>query len=68
MTESIYFVFNPAGDVPKRRHATVHEAREEARRLATLQQGQTFFVVRAIESITYRVDPFQVTNYCKKEK
>ena len=67
-TESIYYVFNPLGNTPKVIHNTLESAREEARRLAATHPTVEFFVVRAIESIKYRTDPFVVVNYSKKEK
>lgn len=68
MTEALYVVWNPQAGNPKHKHATVELAREEARRLCQLNHGQEFFVMRAIESVQYRTDPFVHKNFSKSGK
>lgn len=65
MNEVIYLVWNPGGTNPTCRHNTIESARNEARRLCQLHHGQEFFVLRAIESVQYRTDPFVCKNYSK---
>ena len=64
--KSFYLVWNPGRDVPKRRHDTIDDARKEARRLAELQPGEEFFVLRAVEGIQYREDPWRMRTFCKR--
>lgn len=66
MNESIYVVFNPEGSLPKKKHPNVEEATAEAKRLAEANPGQQFIVMRAICSIQYRTDPFQITQYARR--
>ena len=63
----IYLVWNPSGDNPKMRHDSIESARAEARRLCQIHRGQEFFVLRAVESVQYRTDPFVCKNYGKKK-
>lgn len=63
--ESIYVVWNPAGNAPTVRHPSVEQAREEARRLALANPHAEFFVLRAVESVQYRTDPFVCKTYCR---
>ncbi len=63
--ESFYLVWNPTGRIPVLRHPTVDSARAEARRLAELHKNDEFFVLRAVESVRYRTDPFVCKNYRK---
>ena len=64
--KSLYLVWNPAGNNPQKRYWNVDEARKEARRLAEENQGAEFFVLRAVESVKYRTDPFECRSYCKR--
>jgi hypothetical protein len=64
--ESIYIVWNPTGRIPQLMYSNVESARAEARRLAELHKNDEFFVLRAVESVKYRTDPFVCTNYCSK--
>lgn len=64
--ESIYFVFNPAGDAPKQKHGSLNEARLEAERLAGLMPDQDFFVCRCVESVKRLTSPFYRKIYSKK--
>ena len=66
--ESRYFVFKLGGASPTKIHETLESARQESRRLCELDKGATFCVMRAIESVQYRTNPYQVTNYSKREK
>ena len=68
MNDVIYLVWNPTGGNPIKRHDSVEAAREEARRLCQLHHGQEFFVLRAIESVQYRTDPFICKNFSKSGK
>ena len=65
MTESLYIVWCPTGDNPLKRHANVDDARKEARRLCEQNHGREFFVMRAVESVQYRTDPYVCRNYSK---
>jgi len=68
MNESAYFVWCPELGRPTRRHDSLDSAQSEARRLCQMQEnhGREFFVLRAVESIQYRTDPFLCRNYSKK--
>lgn len=59
MPDSIYVVWNPSAENPKKRHETLESAREESRRLAQANPGQEFFVLRAVEAVMYREDPWR---------
>ena len=64
--KSIYLVWNPDGDKPKKKHNSVDEARKEARRLAEENHGAEFYVLRAVEAVRYRTGPFECRNFCKR--
>jgi hypothetical protein len=68
MNDIIYLVWNPCGTNPSKRHNSAEDARAEARRLCQLNPGQEFFVLRAIESVQYRTDPFVCKNFSKSGK
>lgn len=63
--ESMYVVWNQQGRSPMVVHPTLEEARAEARRLACSNRGAQFFVLRAVESVKYREDPYECKVYCK---
>ena len=63
--KSFYLVWNPAKCSPVMRHDTLDDARVEAKHLASLEQGYEFFVLRAVEGITYRNDPWRMRTFCK---
>jgi hypothetical protein len=63
--KSIYIVWNPAGENPQKQHDSCEEARREAKRLADKNKGSVFFILRAIESIEYRDDPWRIRSFCK---
>jgi len=65
---SIYMVWNPNGSVPVKRHDCIEQARFEARRLAELEKGQEFFILRAVESHKYSDSPWRVRTFCKGER
>lgn len=67
MNEVICLVWNPGGMNPQNRHRDIESARNEARRLCELHKGQEFFVLRAIESVQYRTDPFMCRNFSKEK-
>ena len=64
--ESFYMVWNPKASKPIKRHNSCEEAREEARRLAQNNPCIEFFVLRAVEGITYREDPWRTRSFCKR--
>lgn len=63
--ESLYIVWCPTAGAPTVKHATVDDARAEARRLAELNPMQEFIVLRAVESVKYQADPFMHKNYSR---
>lgn len=64
--QPIYLVWNPNGTNPKCRHDSVESARAEAKRLSEANPNQEFFVLRAVESVEYRTNPFICKNYYAK--
>ena len=67
MIESFYVVWNPADHNPIRRHDSIEQATEEARRLAQANPGIEFIVLRAIQGITWSADPWRTRNFCKSK-
>lgn len=69
MNESRYYVWCPSLGPFNQTHPTIDEARAEARRLCQLppNHGKEFFVLRVIESVQYRTDPFVCRNFCRSE-
>jgi hypothetical protein len=67
MVESRYYVWSPGSGEPTKFHPTIEDARMEARRLCQLNAGMEFFVLRAIESVKYRTDPFVCRNYSRRK-
>lgn len=65
---SIYFVFNPEGNVPKHEHPTFESAEKEALRLAEKEKGKTFYVCRAIQSVKYVTNPIVREQYCARKE
>jgi len=66
VNESVYIVWCPTSDKnPCKRHSNVDDARSEARRLCEVEKGREFFVMRAVESVQYRTDPYVCKNYSK---
>lgn len=53
--------------MPIKRHMIIEEAREESRRLAKGYPGVESFVLRAVEGVTYKEQPYTVRNF-KKQK
>jgi hypothetical protein len=43
-----YLIFNPAAQMPNRRHPTLASARAEAERLSVLEPAATFVVMEAV--------------------
>ena len=66
MEKGFYLVWNPAKGSPSMRHDTIDDARAEAKRLASKEQGIEFFVLRAVEGIAYREDPWRMRTFCKR--
>ena len=64
--ESMYVVWSPAMGPPKVRHPSQEQALAEARRLCELNQGHEYFVLRAVQSVTYRTDPYVTKCYSRK--
>lgn len=54
MDAQFFMVWNPNGGLPKTKHASYDYALREAKRLAHLNPGQQFFVLRATTSVTVR--------------
>jgi hypothetical protein len=48
---AFWLVWNPQGQMPRKRHDTEHSAHMEARRLATLHRGQVFYVLQATDAL-----------------
>jgi len=65
MNESMYLVWSPSGGYPMRQHDSISSAQDEARRLAELNKGQEFIVLRAIQGVTYCENPWRTHNFCK---
>ena len=67
--ESAYFVFCPTREIPHKKYESVCEAREVARMLCQMPENHhaEIYVVRAVESVQYRTDPFVCKNYSKNE-
>ena len=63
--KSLYLVWSPTQGPPSVQHENVQSAREEARRLCQLNIGHKFYVLRAVESVQYRTDPFVCETFCK---
>jgi hypothetical protein len=56
--DTFFLVWNPEGRAPTRKHETLDIAIGEARRLASLNQNQKFYVLRAVkraEAVTVKV-------------
>lgn len=66
MTESRYYIFGQG--VPTHIHDTVESAMLEAKRLAEKHTGQEFIVMRAICAVKYRTDPYEIKQFCAKQK
>jgi hypothetical protein len=64
--KSFYVVWNPGDRCPLVRHTDLDAARTEAKRLATLNPGVEFFILRAVEGVEYREDPWRRRSFCAK--
>lgn len=51
MYETKWFVWNPHGNVPSFEHPTEQNAKIEAERLARLNPGQKFLVLRSVGEV-----------------
>lgn len=49
--ERFWMVWNPGGRAPSRRHASRNAADAEAKRLASANPGQRFFVLKAVGGV-----------------
>ena len=58
MARHFFLVWNPAGRNPTHRHGTYDGALAEARRLADLNPGAEFYVLRAL-SLSKRREPVE---------
>jgi len=67
MVESLYFIWCPSLPFYSERYKTIVEAKKEARKLCQQPENnyREFFILRVIESIQYRTDPFVIKNYRK---
>jgi len=63
MNASRYYVFGK--NTPTVLHPDLPTAEAEATRLARLNPGIEFYVLRAIKGIRFSHDPFIITNYKK---
>lgn len=68
MNESKYFVWGVGKELPEKCTDSAEEAITEAKRLCMLPDniGREFLILRTIQSIQYRTDPFVIKTYCKK--
>lgn len=67
--KSFYVVWNPEHGIPMyRRHPDVRAATEEATRLCQMPGniGKEFFVLRAVESVKYNVNPLVHRTFSRK--
>jgi len=64
--DSRYYVWCMSENISYKVHDSVEAATIEAKRLAELNKGSAFTVVRAICEVTYRTDPFQIRNFATK--
>ena len=58
--KTFYVVWNPLHGVPTVKHASIEEAREEAKRLAIRNGVQEFFILQAVEGVVYRPEPVHI--------
>ncbi len=65
--ESFYVIWNPTDRNPMLRYETVELATTEARRLAELNPGLEFMVLRSLMGVTWRNDPWRVRQFCKSK-
>lgn len=67
MNESLYLIWCPLTGIEPRRYNNIDSARAEARRLCQLPENSSgeYYVLRAVESVQYRTDPFVCRVYCK---
>jgi hypothetical protein len=66
--DAFYMVWRNGGSCPTKRHETIESAREESRRLAESNPCIEFFVMRAIEGVTYTENPFRIRNFRKQKE
>ena len=62
MNEEIYMIWNQTGGIPRVRHGSLRDARQEAERLAEKEAGDTFYIVRVVESVRLK-EKFDVRTY-----
>ena len=65
MNYDFYVVWNPRGNWPMRRHSFEYQALAEAERLAQINPGEEFYVLRAI-SVSEQIAP--VTRQLKRKQ
>lgn len=67
MNHPMYVVWCPSASNATIRQDSAAEARTEARRLCAMpdNHGREFVVMRAVESVQYRTDPFICKTFCK---
>lgn len=60
---TFYFVWGTASGMPKKRHTAICEAQAEAKRLASLNPGQEFIVLKAVSGHKLNPNPVMQFNY-----
>lgn len=63
----VYYVWRIGGNAPNVEHSSLKSAEEEARRLAELNKGCFFAVIKCIEAVGYSNDPFVVVKFSGEE-
>jgi len=63
--KSFYLVWRSGGLSPTHRHENVDLARAEAKRLAQVEPGIEYFVLRAVEGHFYSEYPWRTRSFCK---
>jgi len=59
----IYFVWREGTSAPARQHNTAGEAINEAKRLAKKHPTHKFYVVKTLQTIQYRENPFEIVTF-----
>jgi len=64
--KTFYLIWNPNKKAPTKKHSNIREARAEAKRLAELNKGQEFIILKAVESVEYSTSPFKYKSFSAK--
>ena len=62
-----YYVWRIGGNMPNAKHSSLGSARKEAKRLAELNKGCFFAVVKCVEAFAYQNNPFVVVKFSEEE-